>query len=165
MKMPSTALATFVMMTAIAGVASVAQTQPPASPTTARDRVFAAERAFAKTMQDRDLAAFTRHLSKDAIFYGRSVDRGPAAVTASWKAYFDAPTPPFSWEPTSVEVVDSGTLALSTGPVRGPDGRQTSTFTSVWRLEPDGVWRVVFDKGCQCPPPATPGDAVCAGQP
>lgn len=153
------------MMTAIAGVASVAQTQAPVSPTTSRDRVFAAERAFAKTMKDRDLAAFTRHLSKDAVSYGRGVDRGPAAVTASWKAYFDAPAPPFSWEPTSVEVIDSETLALSTGPVRGPDGRQTSTFTSVWRLEPDGVWRVVFDKGYQCPPPVTPGAAACAGQP
>ncbi len=152
MKMKSTAVAALVMMTMMGGVASVARTQTPAPTLSARDQVFAAERAFARTMQDRDLAAFTRHLSKDAIFYGRGVDRGPAAVTASWKAFFDGPAPPFSWEPTSVEVVDSGTLALSTGPVRAPDGRQTSTFNSVWRLEPDGVWRVVFDKGCQCPP-------------
>ncbi len=152
MKMQSTAVAALVMMTMMGGAASVARTQTPAPTLSARDQVFAAERAFARTMQDRDLAAFTRHLSKDAIFYGRGVDRGPAAVTASWKAFFDGPAPPFSWEPTSVEVVDSGTLALSTGPVRAPDGRQTSTFNSVWRLEADGVWRVVFDKGCQCPP-------------
>ena len=152
MKMQSTALAALVMMTMIGGVASVARTQTPTPALSARDQVFAAERAFARTMQDRDLAAFTRHLSKDAIFYGRGIDRGPAAVTASWKAFFDGPAPPFSWEPTSVEVVDSGTLALSTGPVRAPDGRQISTFNSVWRLEADGVWRVVFDKGCQCPP-------------
>lgn len=152
MKMKSTAVAALVMMTMMGGVASLARTQTPAPTLSARDQVFAAERAFARTMQDRDLAAFTRHLSKDAIFYGRGVDRGPAAVTASWKAFFDGPAPPFSWEPTSVEVVDSGTLALSTGPVRAPDGRQISTFNSVWRLEADGVWRVVFDKGCQCPP-------------
>lgn len=152
MKMQSTAVAALVMMTMMGGVASVARTQTPAPTLSARDQVFAAERAFARTMQDRDLAAFTRHLSKDAIFYGRGVDRGPAAVTASWKAFFDGPAPPFSWEPTSVEVVNSGTLALSTGPVRAPDGRQISTFNSVWRLEAAGVWRVVFDKGCQCPP-------------
>ena len=86
MTMQSTAVAALVMMTMMGGAASVARTQTPAPTLSARDQVFAAERAFARTMQDRDLAAFTRHLSKDAIFYGRGVDRGPAAVTASWKS-------------------------------------------------------------------------------
>ena len=49
---------------------------------------------------------------------------------------------------TEVEVLDSGTLALSTGPVLDPDGRRVGTFSSVWRREADGAWLVVFDKGC-----------------
>lgn len=153
------------MLAASGGVASVGHTQTPRPAASARDQVFAAERAFAASMRDRDLAAFTRHLSKDAIFYGQGALRGPAAVTAGWKPFFDGPTAPFSWEPASVDVIDSGTLALSSGPVRGADGRQTSTFNSIWRLEADGVWRVVFDKGCQCAPPAKPGDAACAARP
>ena len=55
---------------------------------------------------------------------------------------------PFSWRPEVVEVLDSGTLALTSGPVRDPTGKQTGTFNSIWRREPDGRWRVVFDKGC-----------------
>jgi ketosteroid isomerase-like protein len=55
---------------------------------------------------------------------------------------------PFSWEPEHVEVLASGTLALSSGPVFGRDGTRIGTFNSVWRLEADGRWRVVFDKGC-----------------
>ena len=141
--------------------APVVHTQTTPSPTSARDQVFAAERAFAKAMADRDLVAFTKLLSKDAVFYGQGVTRGPAAVAAAWKPFFDGPTAPFSWEPTSVEVIESGTLALSSGPVRGPDGRQSSTYNSIWRLE-DGAWRVVFDKGCQCPPPPKPGADVAA---
>ena len=46
------------------------------------------------------------------------------------------------------------TLALSTGPVRDAYGREFATFTSIWRLEAPGVWRIVFDKGddtCDCP--------------
>lgn len=125
----------------------------------AQSQVFAAERAFAKTMADRDHAAFVRHLSKDAIFYGQTISRGPAAVAAAWQPFFDGPKAPFSWEPTSVEVTDSGTLALSSGPVRDPDGKEVSTFNSVWRLDPDGTWRVVFDKGCRCPPPKAAADA------
>ena len=162
MNTTTTAVAALALIAITSGAAVVAHTQGTASPASARDQVFAAERAFAASMRDRDLASFTRHLSKDAIFYGRGADRGPAAITAAWKPFFDGPTAPFSWEPTSVEVIDSGTLAFSSGPIRAPDGRQTGTFNSVWRLEPDGVWRVVFDKGCQCPPPAKPGVAGCA---
>ena len=155
------ALAAVLVIAACAG-GSLLATQKPA--VGARDQVFAAERAFAKSMADRDFAAFKRHLSKDALFYGQGVTRGPEAVAASWKAFFEGPRAPFSWEPTSVEVTDSGTLALSSGPVRGPDGREESTFNSIWRLEPDGVWRVVFDKGCNCPPPPKVGDAGCAAR-
>jgi ketosteroid isomerase-like protein len=71
---------------------------------------------------------------------------------AGWKSLFDAPRAPFSWAPEVVEVLNSGALALTSGPVRDPDGRQIGTFNSVWRREADGSWKVVFDKGC---PPCT----------
>lgn len=53
-------------------------------------------------------------------------------------------------------MLDSGTLALSSGPVYDPAGRNFATFTSIWRLEAPGVWRIVFDKGnenCDCKAP------------
>jgi ketosteroid isomerase-like protein len=49
-------------------------------------------------------------------------------------------------------VLDSGTLGLSSGPVFGPDGKQTGTFNSIWRKKADGKWEIIFDKGCPyCP--------------
>ena len=54
-----------------------------------------------------------------------------------------------------VEVLDSGGLALSSGPVLDAKGEWVGTFQSIWRLEPDGRWRVVFDKGC---PPCVCGE-------
>ena len=53
-----------------------------------------------------------------------------------------------SWRPEEVEVLESGKLAIRSGPVLGPDGKRSGTFNSIWRLEPDGRWRVIFDKGC-----------------
>ena len=53
-----------------------------------------------------------------------------------------------------VEVLDSGTLALSTGPVHDPQGKLVATFTSIWRLEAPGTWKIIFDTGnevCDCP--------------
>ena len=116
-------------------------------------QVKATEAAFAKSMADRDHAAFTSHLSDEAVFFGpNGATRGKAAVAAEWKAFFDGPNAPFSWEPAVVEVLDSGTLALSSGPVRDPSGKQTASFTSIWRLDADGKWRIIFDKGCaKCP--------------
>ena len=70
-----------------------------------------------------------------------------------WKRYYEGPDAPFSWEPEDVQVLDSGTLAMSSGPVRDPKGALIATFTSIWRLEDTGKWRIIFDKGNRaCPP-------------
>lgn len=111
-------------------------------------QVRAAESAFARSMAERDHAAFVAHLADEAVFFsGRGVLRGKSAVAAGWKPYYDGPQAPFSWQPESIEVLDSGTLAHSSGPVFAPDGRRIATFNSVWRREADGRWRIVFDKG------------------
>jgi uncharacterized protein (TIGR02246 family) len=126
--------------------------QPPAD---AQTEVRAAERAFAKTMADRDHAAFVSVLAEDAIFLGeKSVLRGRKEVADGWKRYYEGPRAPFAWEPERVEVIQSGALAVSTGPVTDPEGKRIGTFTSTWRREKDGRWRIVLDSGCppcRCP--------------
>ena len=120
---------------------------PAPSPEQARQEVLAAERAFARTMADRDLPAFASFLSEEAIFYsGPRPLRGKGEVVAFWSRFYSGPDAPFSWEPDDVQVLDSGNLALSTGPVRNPRGEPSARFNSIWRREAGG-WRVVFDKG------------------
>ena len=99
-------------------------------------------------------AAFATFVAKDAVFLGRTALRGRPAVVEGWKPYFEGPKAPFSWQPERVEVIDSGTLALSTGPVFDPQGERVGTFNSTWRLDDDGEWRVVLDTGC--PPCKSP---------
>ncbi len=127
------------------------QAAPSASSPLTR-QVFAAESAFAATMATRDSAGFATFVAPDAVFFGdKSVLRGKQAVVDGWRRFFTGPAAPFSWRPEQVEVLASGTLAHSSGPVLDPDGAQVATFNSVWRREADGAWRVVFDKGCSCP--------------
>ena len=129
----------------LAAGSAVAQT--PAAEASRAD-VFAAERAFARSMAERDFAAFGRHVADDSVFFGgRDVQRGRAAVLAAWKGFFDGPSAPFSWEPDQVEVLASGQLALSTGPVRNPKGEVVARFNSIWQRQGDGRWLVIFDKG------------------
>ncbi len=121
---------------------------------TAREQVWATEVAFAKTMAERNLSAFSDFISEEAVFFaGTAPLRGSKQVVAGWTPYFEGDKAPFSWEPDQVEVLASGKLALSTGPVRDPTGRITGRFNSIWRLEAPGRWRVVFDKGS----PPSPG--------
>lgn len=121
-------------------------------------QVAEAERAFARSMAQRDLAAFSQFVSADAVFFaGRKTQKGRAEVVAAWKRFFEGTQAPFSWAPDQVELAPGGQFAHSSGPVWGPDGQLISRFNSVWRLEAPGVWRVLFDRGealpCDCAKP------------
>ncbi|HKU16847.1 MAG TPA: nuclear transport factor 2 family protein [Steroidobacteraceae bacterium] len=108
-----------------------------------------AENAFAATMAARDHKAFATFIADDAVFFGTTAVRGKAAVVQAWKGFYEKPDAPFSWRSESVEVLDNGTLAHSSGPVFNPKGERVAMFNSVWRRESDGRWKVVFDKGCE----------------
>jgi ketosteroid isomerase-like protein len=139
---------------AIALLACLATVMPTIAAPSPRDQVCAAEVAFARTMAERDLKKFAELISDEAIFFaGTRALVGKAKVVDEWTGFFKDATAPFSWEPDQVEVLASGTLAISTGPVKDPSGKVVARFNSIWRLEQGGVWRVVFDKGS----PPSPG--------
>jgi ketosteroid isomerase-like protein len=119
-----------------------------------KQQVADVERAFAATMKARDLKAFGEFLSEETVFFsGPAPLHGKSAVLGFWKKFYDKPQAPFSWEPKEVEVLKSGTLALSSGPVFDPSGKHVANYSSIWRLEAPGKWRIIFDKGwdeCEC---------------
>jgi ketosteroid isomerase-like protein len=117
-----------------------------------REQVLAAEHAFAASMAKRDLAAFAGFVDEEAVFFSDAGPlRGRDRIVEWWARYFKDKAAPFSWEPDEVEVLPSGTLAFSSGPVRAPDGQVVARFNSIWRLQSPGVWKVVFDRGSPLP--------------
>ena len=152
MRLPPLLLAAAAIAAACA--TSNEMTASPPMPSTAQlqREVADTERAFARTMADRDHAAFTRFLSEEAVFFpgpGNAPLRGRRGVAERWARFYEKPQAPFSWEPDQVEVLDSGQLALSSGPVRDAQGKLIARFTSIWRREAPGTWRIVFDKGSE----------------
>ena len=152
-----TLCSTLAIVTTLALLAGCAAVPPRASPADLQKQVGDAERGFARSMAERNFAAFQTFLSDEAVFFaGPTPLRGKQAVADNWKRFYEKPEAPFSWGPESVEVLDSGTLAISSGPVKNPEGKHVATFFSIWRQEAPGVWRVIFDKGsvaCDCAKP------------
>ena len=133
---------------ALVGISPALLAQTPAA--TLKKQVFAAESSFAASMAERNFQDFASHVSQEAIFFGdTTVMRGKQAVLKVWRRFFSEPAAPFSWKPEVIEVLPSGKLALSSGPVFDPKGKRVGSFSSIWRREQDGNWQIVFDKGCR----------------
>src|SRR5436853_373442 len=117
--MTTTKCALAALAAAVLSVLSACAMAPPGPGNDVlRAQVFDAERNFAGTMARRDLSAFSAFISDEAVFFGaKGPARGKAAIVETWKRFFDPQqVAPFSWEPAQVEVLESGMLALSTGP-------------------------------------------------
>jgi ketosteroid isomerase-like protein len=128
--------------------------------------VMDTEIAFARTMAERDHAAFTRYLSDEAVFFaGEIPTSGRDAVAAAWKPFFAEARAPFSWAPDRVEVLASGTLALSTGPVYDAGGRVVGRFNSIWRQEGPAAGRWYSTRGAQSAPPRSQRPTDLRGAP
>jgi len=137
------------LISAPALLAGCASARPRADNATLVKQVTDTELAFARTMADRDHPAFVSLIADEAVFLmGGKPLRGRAAVADYWKCFYTEPKAPFSWKPDHVQVLDSGGLAASTGLVFDADGQPFARFYSTWRREDSGVWRIVFDDGC-----------------
>ncbi|MDJ0905138.1 MAG: nuclear transport factor 2 family protein [Woeseiaceae bacterium] len=118
------------------------------------DEVRCREIGFSKSIERKDIEAFKTFLDADARFVSNRPRRGVEEISASWSRFTAEDGPSIRWRPRFVEVVQDGTLALSVGVYeaigKNEDGTETKSygsFHSTWRLNDDGVWRVVFDAG------------------
>ena len=122
---------------------------------------------FSQSVETQELELFTSFIDDDARFVSGVVSRGPAAVADAWSSFFADDGPRIKWRPRIVEVLEDGTLALSRGPYKmtvtdeaGTVSEYWGTFNSIWRLQEDGSWKVVFDAGS--PAAAAPSDEIKA---
>lgn len=126
--------------------------------------VWNRELSFADSVRRHDAAAFAGHVDPDAVFgvNGRAPLRGRATIGEHWAGIVSGKAGRLDWYPDRVVVAASGDLAWSTGPAlfeladgKGGSTPMLSRFSSVWRRNADGEWRVVFDAGSD-PVEATP---------
>ena len=105
-----------------------------------------AEHDFAMTMAQRDFDKFASYIDENAVFISKNTARGKAAVLKQWGSFFQTEAAPFSWQQDWVEVIEPQKLAFSHGSVYGPDGKMIGKFSSIWQLNENGEWKIIFDK-------------------
>lgn len=118
-----------------------------------RQEIRTAEKAFASMATlDGVPAAFTHFAADDVVLLrGKRLVKGKAEL----REYFSAQ--PFTdvklnWEPSFVDVAASGDLAYTYGPytfsAKDSSGQILSDsgyFHTVWKKQPEGQWRFVWD--------------------
>jgi ketosteroid isomerase-like protein len=129
--------------------------QPPVAPDpeAVKQEVIAAEHAFAKMAADSGIVeAFRAFAAPDAVMRrGKSLVLGRDSVAAYISAsYNDGET--LEWAPDFVDVAASGDLAYTYGKYSFsyPDStgmmqKQEGYFHTVWKRQPDGNWKFVWD--------------------
>jgi hypothetical protein len=126
-------------------------------PDTALQSLVQSERSFAtlsvaEGMRD----AFLGNLAPDGIIFRP----GPVNGIESWASRKAVPVL-LTWEPETADIASSGDLGFTTGPWEARDyGPRKNPpahgyYTSVWKRQPDGQWKVLLDIGTFNPEPDT----------
>ena len=120
--------------------------------------VIAAERAFAARAGEVGVArSFLGFMADDAIVFAPD----PTSARAVYGARPPAKTPKeggtlLAWWPNWAGIARSGDLGFTTGPAE-VNGKRAAIYFTVWRRQPDGAWRWVYDGGADGDASTAPG--------
>lgn len=145
-------------LTFLAGCAAEQAPPPPDA-----DVLLEADRAFDASVAEGGSRAWVEWFAPD----GRMVQPGVGLIQghddiSAAMVRLDDPSVSLRWMPDYAEIAASGDLGWTTGTYVsrrvGADGDTVDgqgRYVSIWRLQPDGSWRVAMDLGNPTgPPPA-----------
>ena len=134
---------------------------PPAAPPPDPDVLMEADRAFDAAVAAGGSEAWASWFATDGrmVQPGLGLIQGRDSIRAVM-AGLDDPATSLRWSPDHADIAASGDLGWTTGTYVsegvGPDGapvRGEGRYVSIWRLQPDGSWKVAIDLGNPTGPP------------
>ncbi len=128
-------------------VATSAQAAAPSPSKPSPGEIERAERAFAAdglALGVRD--SFLKHMADDAIMFRP----GLVSAKALYESRPSSKAVLLEWWPQKVVIARSGDLGLSVGP-SAVDGKRGGYYATIWRKQPDGQWKWIYDGGAEAP--------------
>lgn len=125
--------------------------------------IVEAERAFAKDGYDLGFkASFLKHSADDAIVLQPGPVNAQETISQAPDLDPDAPRQHLIWWPLWAGIAKSGDLGFTTGPF-AIDEKRIGHYFTVWKKQPDGGWKWVFDAGVGADPAAEQPQGSPAG--
>lgn len=147
-------LIALVALTALASACSSGRPRGPSNEVIARvltgapgeaqpSAIVSTEIAFARAAREQgQWTAFAAFAAPGALIHGAN----GVIEAAPWLATQDNPDEAVQWAPRTVVMSCDGSLALSQGRFRDPEGI-VGNFVTVWQRQPDLTYRYVYDVG------------------
>lgn len=118
-----------------------------------RTEIMTVEKEFNDLAQEKGLAvAFEKYAAPTGVIRkSGKVIQGPKAI-GDWYRNDSRPGEILTWKPDFIDVSKSGDLAYTYGGYvfttidsTGTKKESTGTFHTVWKRQPDGAWKFVWD--------------------
>lgn len=139
------------------------QGQPPETQTTDEAAIRAADAAWLKAVQAKDLDRTVSFYAEDASLFPISapIATGREAIRTEWSHILAIPGLTNNWRITRLEVSRGGDLAYAQGTyeasfddAEGKPVTERGKSVQVWKKQADGVWKCVVDiSNTDAPPP------------
>jgi len=126
----------------------------------AGDAILRSDAAFAQSVAEKNREKFLSFIAETTTFSGGTANElhGRDAVMKAWADFFKPDGPTLSWTPIKGEVIGAGDVGYTTGrsvyrekDAGGKVTERRGQYVTVWRKQPDGSWKVVFDTGSTGP--------------
>jgi len=132
-----------------------------AAPKATADTLKELEGEFMKAAAEKGSQGYMSYYAEDAVEVpnGVGIIRGKAEI-AKDMGFLDNKDNKLVWTPVGADISASGDLGYTFGTYefhsKDKDGKPTveyGKYTSIWKLQKDGGWKVVLDMGNGNPPP------------
>jgi ketosteroid isomerase-like protein len=134
---------------------SYAHSTASASPKATADTLKQLEAEFMKTAAEKGSEGYMSFYAEDSVELpnGAPAIQGKANI-AKGMGFLDDKNNHLSWTPVGADISASGDLGYTYGTFefrsKDKDGKPTvehGKYTSIWKLQQDGTWKVVLDMG------------------
>jgi len=138
-----------------------AHTTASAPPKATADTLKQLEGEFMKAAAEKGSQGYMAYYAEDSVELpnGAAIIPGKANI-AKGMGFLDDQNNHLSWTPVGADISASGDLGYTYGNFefhsKDKDGKPTveyGKYTSIWKLQKDGTWKVVLDMGNSIAPP------------
>ncbi len=130
-----------------------------------RNALLKVDRDFNRATQQHRLEGWMRYMDDNGVVQRGTPAVGKEAVRAALKEDWDDPNFHLTWDPDEAYAMPGnkmgytrGRWELTTRDAAGKTLKMTGQYLTIWQLNKQGEWKIIWDGGSADPPPSPKAD-------